>query len=105
MSMAWLASVALIAGCCCCGTPEPPSNGVQIKVDVNGLSDAEVEDLKGKLAAIAGNDSNMSTVFNGAATWNYSTDDQPPEEGAPLSPTVASGRMDPWPLGWGERAN
>ena len=66
-----------MAGCCCCSAPEPPSNGVQIKVNVSSLSDAEVEDLKAKLAAIAGSDSNVSTVFNGEATWNYSTDLEP----------------------------
>ena len=76
-SIVWLAGIALLSGCCCCRAPEPPSNGVQIKVNVSNLSDAEVEDLKDKLAAIAGNDASMSTVINGAATWNYTTDLEP----------------------------
>ena len=76
-SIAWLATVAFVAGCCCCGTPQPPSNGVQIQVNVNSLSDAEIEDLKAKLAAIAGDDANITTVFNGQATWNYPTDLEP----------------------------
>ena len=77
LSMAWLAGVAFVAGCCCCQAPEPPSNGVQIQVDVSSLSEGEIEDLKDKLADIAGGDSNMSTVINGAATWNYTTDLEP----------------------------
>ena len=77
LSIAWLAGLTFIAGCCCCQAPEPPSNGVQIQVDVSNLSDAEIEDLKAKLTTIAGNDSNVSTVFNGQATWNYPTDLEP----------------------------
>lgn len=77
VSFVWLAGIALLSGCCCCQAPEPPSNGVQIQVNVSDLSDAEVEDLKSKLAAIAGNDSNISTVINGQATWNYTTELEP----------------------------
>ncbi len=77
ISTAWLAGVTLLTGCCCCRAPQPPSNGVQIKVFVGGLSDGEIEQLKGKLAAIAGSNSNNSTTFNGAATWNYTTDEEP----------------------------
>ena len=77
VSTAWLTLVTMFAGCCCCSAPEPPSNGVQVQVNVSNLSDAEIEDLKSKLADIAGNDSNVSTVINGAATWNYTTDLEP----------------------------
>ena len=77
VSVVWLAGIALLSGCCCCQAPEPPSNGVQIQVNVSNLSDAEVEDLKDKLAAIAGNDASITTVINGQATWNYSTDLEP----------------------------
>ena len=76
MSIA-MATIMFVAGCCCCRAPEPPGNGVQIQVNVSSLSDAEIEELKSKLADIAGNDANVTAVFNGEAMWNYTTDLEP----------------------------